>query len=96
MSIDELKARVAEEHDIPKAQAERIIRTICDTIVEEVAEGTTVRLPGFGAFQPSWQAARKYYDFSTKQMVYYGPRKRLKFKPFKAFREAVNEDAKSS
>ena len=96
MKFEDLKARVAEEQNISKAQADRIIRTIYDTIIEEVAEGTAVSIPGFGSFQPKWRAARKYYNMQKNEVEHHGPKKMIRFVPFQAFREAVKDEKKSS
>jgi integration host factor subunit beta len=51
MIRSELVAKIAAENpDITHADAEKIVRTVFDTITEKLASGCRVELRGFGAF----------------------------------------------
>jgi integration host factor subunit beta len=59
MIRSELVAKIAAENPgLTKADAEKIIHAIFDTIAEHLAEGGRVELRGFGAFSARHRDAR--------------------------------------
>ena len=51
MNKQELIEIVAEENEISKAQAARIVDSVFTNIVKAVAQGETFQLIGFGSFK---------------------------------------------
>jgi nucleoid DNA-binding protein len=51
MNTTELVAKLAEAHDVSKAQAKSIVDDILKDIVDAAASGAEVSLPGFGKFK---------------------------------------------
>jgi|GEM_PF-4617094 nucleoid DNA-binding protein len=75
MNKKELIERIAELDSVKsKAEAGRILELITDTIVNEVVDGKSVIISGFG----------KFYNFTRSNGV-----KAAKFKAFAAFKQAV-------
>ena len=87
----EIKDRLAEEQDLSRAQADRILRCFLDIVVEEVADGKMVKIVDFGNFKQVVRKPRMVYNFQENAMKPMGERKRIKFSPFKSFREAIDE-----
>lgn len=54
----DLIAAIADEANIPRAQAERALGAMLDTIRTALVEGRKVTLVGFGSFAPVDRAAR--------------------------------------
>ena len=65
MNKQELIAIVAEENELSKAQAGRIIDSVFDAIVKSVAKGDGFQLIGFGTFKAAKRAAREGRNPST-------------------------------
>ena len=51
MNIAELTNVISKEHDISKALSNRILKTVLNTIREELKHKRLVRLRNFGTFQ---------------------------------------------
>ena len=59
MNRVELARKVAAENALSQAAAERVLRTIVETIVTTVKKGGEVGIVGFGTFKQVKRAARK-------------------------------------
>ena len=58
MNKTELVAAVAEQADISKKDAEKVLKAFVDVVTEEMKKGEKVQLVGFGTFEVSERAAR--------------------------------------
>lgn len=81
--------------DVPgvsKADVGRIVASLQDRIVAAVAEGKSVKLSGFAAFDPKTSAARTMRSPQTGEPIEVPERKGVKIRPLSAFIEAVRKD----
>ena len=74
MNQKELINVLANKHGLPKDFAERILKTILNTIIQEVRKTNFVRLRNFGTFQAkrSHRKIRVKFDDSDNIFRYYG------------------------
>jgi DNA-binding protein HU-beta len=91
MNKQELVEAVASEVGISKSAAEEAISAVLDTILKEVAAGSTVQLVGFGTFGRGERAARTGRNPATGEAMEISAAKTVKFTAGKAFKDAVNE-----
>jgi DNA-binding protein HU-beta len=56
---DELLAAVSEKADLTKAEADRALTAVVDTITARLAAGEKLQIPGLGTFEPRDRAARE-------------------------------------
>ncbi|BAP89072.1 histone family protein DNA-binding protein [Burkholderiales bacterium GJ-E10] len=89
----ELADKIAAEHELSRAQAARIIKTITDSIVTTVKKGGTVGIVGFGTFRQVSRVARKGRNPATGDAVKIPARKLPKFVAGTAFKDAVDPKA---
>ncbi|BAP89234.1 histone family protein DNA-binding protein [Burkholderiales bacterium GJ-E10] len=89
----ELAEKIAQEHDLSRAQAERILKTVTDTIVGVVKKGGTVGIVGFGTFKQTSRGARKGRNPATGEAVKIPARKVPKFLAGAGFKDAVDPKA---
>lgn len=89
MNKQELIAIVAEENDISKAQAGRVVDSVFEAIVKSVAKGDGFQLIGFGTFKSVVRAAREGRNPSTGDMIKIPATTLPKFTPGAAFKAAV-------
>ncbi len=89
MNKQELIAIVAEENEISKAQAARIIDSIFDSIVTSVAKGEGFQLIGFGTFKAVERAARQGRNPATGEEITIDACRMPKFVAGAAFKAAV-------
>ena len=90
MNKTELVAAVAEQADISKKDAEKVLKAFVDVVTEEMKKGEKVQLVGFGTFEVSEKAAREGRNPQTGKTMKIEACKAPKFKAGKALKDAVN------
>ena len=90
MNKTELVAAVAEQADISKKDAEKVLKAFVDVVTEEMKKGEKVQLVGFGTFEESERAAREGRNPQTGKTMKIEACKAPKFKAGKALKDAVN------
>jgi DNA-binding protein HU-beta len=94
MNRKELAEKIATEHDLSQAAAERVLRTVVETIVTTVRKGGEVGIVGFGTFKQVKRAARKGVNLSTGKAMKIPAKKIPKFVPGAPFKAAVSGKGK--
>lgn len=93
MTKAELVDQVAQSTDLTKKNAELIVNTVFDSIVESLRDGEKIELRGFGSFRIRQRGSRVGRNPKTGAKVHV-PSKRIPyFKPGKDLREMLNEDS---
>lgn len=90
MNKTELVAAVAEQADISKKDAEKVLKAFVDVVTEEMKKGEKVQLVGFGTFEVSERAAREGRNPQTGKTMKIEACKAPKFKAGKALKDAIN------
>lgn len=90
MNKTELVAAVAEQADISKKDAEKVLKAFVDVVTEEMKKGEKVQLVGFGTFEVSERAAREGRNPQTGETMTIAASKAPKFKAGKALKDMVN------
>ena len=90
MNKTELVAAVAEQADISKKDAEKVLKAFVDVVTEEMKKGEKVQLVGFGTFEVSERATREGRNPQTGKTMKIEACKAPKFKAGKALKDAVN------
>lgn len=90
MNKTELVAAVAEQADISKKDAEKVLKAFVDVVTEEMKKGEKVQLVGFGTFEVSERAAREGRNPQTGATMTIAASKAPKFKAGKALKDMVN------
>lgn len=89
MNKKQLAGVVGEKMDLSKAETERIIDAILNTIVEKVNSGEKVRLVGFGNFIVRKRKGRIGRNPQTGETITIGETKGPGFVPGINFKKAV-------
>ena len=89
MNKQELIAIVAEENEISKAQAGRVVDSVFEAIVKSVAKGDGFQLVGFGTFKAVTRAAREGRNPATGETIAIPASVMPKFTAGAAFKAAV-------
>lgn len=89
MRKSELVAAIAAKADLPKDQANRVLDSILDQIVQAMGRKDTVTLVGFGTFLQRHRGARAGKNPQTGEPVTIGASNTVSFKPGKALRDAI-------
>jgi integration host factor subunit beta len=90
MTKAELVEEVSEKTGLPKKQAEIVVNTVFESIVETLKTGEKIELRGFGSFRIRQRDSRTGRNPKTGDKVDV-PAKRIPyFKPGKELRELLN------
>lgn len=93
MNKTDLIQRLADQHQLSKAEAGRILDTLLDTIVMAVKKDDPLTIPGFGSFKQHARAARNGVNPSTGDKIKIPAAKLPKFTPGATFKAAVDPKA---
>jgi len=89
MKKDEIAAAVAEAADISKAEADRALNAVVDTITSQVASGEKIQIPGLGTFEARERSAREGRNPQTGETIQIAATTVPGFKAATAFKNAV-------
>jgi len=89
MTKADLVEQVATHADIPRKQADDVVRVILESIIEALHNGEKVELRGFGSFRIRQRGDRIGRNPKTGAKVEVPPKKIPYFKPGKHLRETL-------
>ncbi|HEY2932029.1 MAG TPA: integration host factor subunit beta [Acidobacteriota bacterium] len=90
MTKAELVEEVAKNSQLTKKDAEVIVQTVLDSIIDSLKEGRKVELRGFGSFRLRQRSGRTGRNPKTGEKVKV-PAKRIPyFKPGKELKDLIN------
>jgi DNA-binding protein HU-beta len=93
MNRADLIGKLAEKHELSKADAGRILDTLIETITTAVKKDDPVQLVGFGTFKAANRAARVGKNPATGEALKIPATKVPKFVAGAAFKAAVDPKA---
>ena len=89
MNKADLVARIAEEAEITRHQAEKALTALMDGVQDALSHGDSVTLVGFGTFSVMSRAARKGHNPQTGREIFIPASKTPKFRAGKGLRDAI-------
>ncbi|MFN7940592.1 MAG: integration host factor subunit beta [Thermoanaerobaculia bacterium] len=89
----ELVEEVARATQLTKKQAESIVNTVFETIVDSLKAGRKIELRGFGSFRIRSRGSRLGRNPKTGERVEVPPKKIPYFKPGKELKEQLNRSS---
>ncbi len=89
MTKVELVNAIAEKAELTKADAEKALKAVIDSITEALKDGDKVALVGFGTFSVSERAARTGKNPQTGEKIQINASRVPKFKAGKMLKDAV-------
>ena len=90
MNRMELVAAIAEQTELSKKDAEKVLKAFTDVVTEELKKGGKIQLVGFGTFEVSERAAREGRNPQTGKTMMIAASKAPRFKAGKALKDALN------
>lgn len=91
MNKAELVEKIADEAELSKASAERVLNAAIAAVIKSVTKGEAVQLIGFGTFSQGKRAARLGRNPATGAEIKIPASKTVKFTAGKAFKDSVNK-----
>ena len=90
MNKAELITTVADKTGASKAQVEKVMGALVETIIAEVKAGNDISLTGLGTFSLAERAARKGRNPQTGEPIDIPESRSMKFKAGKPVKDALN------
>jgi DNA-binding protein HU-beta len=89
VSLKHLAATLAEDHEMPKKQAEAILGDLVNLVTKHLKKGDRIRLVGLGVLQVRKRAARMGRNPATGEPIQIKASKKVAFRAAKELKEAV-------
>ncbi|MCZ6557539.1 MAG: HU family DNA-binding protein [SAR324 cluster bacterium] len=89
MTKADLIDKVANDANVSKSEAGRVLNCMIDSMTNALASGDTVTLVGFGTFSVTHRAARKGRNPQTGAEIQIAASKSPRFKAGKALKDKV-------
>jgi integration host factor subunit beta len=90
MTKADLVDEVAKNSELSKKDAETIVQTVLDSVVDSLKNGQKVELRGFGSFRLRERASRQGRNPKTGKAVFVPAKKIPYFKPGKELKDLIN------
>jgi len=85
----EMVAAVSRKAGVTKAEAQRVVDAVLESIKEALARGEKVTMTGFGTFEVRQRAARAGINPQTREPIQIPAQRRPAFRAGKALKDAV-------
>lgn len=89
MNKAELVNNVTESAGITKVEADKVVKSVLDSIAKALANDDSVTLIGFGSFSVSTRAARTGRNPQTGKEIQIAEKKVVKFRPGKKLTDSI-------
>ena len=89
VTLKHLAAALADNHDLPKKQAEAVLGDLVVLATKHLKKGDKIRLSGLGILQVRKRAARMGRNPATGESIKIKASKKIAFRPAKELKEAV-------
>ena len=89
VTLKHLAAELAENHDLPKKQAEAVLGDLVVLTTKHLKKGDKIRLTGLGILQVRKRAARMGRNPATGAAIKIKASKKVAFRPAKELKEAM-------
>jgi DNA-binding protein HU-beta len=89
VSLKHLAATLAEDHELPKKQAEALLGDLVTLVTKHLKNGDRIRLVGLGVLQVRKRAARMGRNPATGEPIEIKASKKVAFRAAKELKEAV-------
>ena len=89
VSLKHLAATLAEDHEMPKKQAEAILGDLVNLVTKHLKKGDRIRMAGLGVLVVRKRAARMGRNPATGETIQIKAKRVVKFRVAKACKDAI-------
>lgn len=89
VSLKQLAAGLAENHEMPKRQVEGMLNELVDTCAGHLKKGVKIRMNGLGIFQVRARPARLGRNPATGEQIQIKASKKIAFRPAKELKDSI-------
>jgi DNA-binding protein HU-beta len=89
ITLKQLALQIGEDHDLLPKQAQALLSSVVDLLVEHLKAGDKLRLKGLGVLEVKNRPARTGRNPATGATVQIAASKKIAFRPAKELKEAI-------
>jgi DNA-binding protein HU-beta len=89
VTLRHIAAQIAEDHEMPKRQADAILSNMIDLVVKHLRKGDRIRIGGLGILQVKKRAARMGRNPATGEAIKIKASKKVAFRAAKELKESI-------
>lgn len=89
VTTKQLAAAIADQHEIPQKQANLLLTSLVDLMVDHLKKGDRLRISGLGILEVKSRAARTGRNPATGEVIQIKASKKIAFRAAKELKEAV-------
>ena len=89
VTLKQLAAKLAEQHDLPKTTANALLSDLVGQIGRHLKKGERVRIPALGILSVRKRAARMGRNPATGEAIKIKASKKVAFRPAKELKESI-------
>ena len=89
VSLKQLAAGLAENHEMPRRQVEGMLNELVDTFAGHLKKGVKIRMNGLGIFQVRARPARLGRNPATGEQIQIKASKKIAFRPAKELKDSI-------
>ena len=89
LTLRHIAAQIAEDHEMPKREADAILSNMIDMVVRHLRKGDRIRIGGLGILQVKKRAARMGRNPATGEAIKIKASKKVAFRAAKELKESI-------
>ena len=89
VTLRHMAAELAQEHDVPKRQADAMLNGMVELVVRHLRRGDRIRIGGLGILQVRKRAARMGRNPATGEAIKIKASKKVAFRAAKDLKDAI-------
>ncbi|MBR4970860.1 MAG: HU family DNA-binding protein [Paludibacteraceae bacterium] len=92
MNTKQINSEIKNRLEADNETIDSLLDSFADIIKEEIMEGNSIALQGFGTFELRKKSERISVNPTTKQRMLVPPKQTLSFKPSTILKEKINQE----
>jgi DNA-binding protein HU-beta len=92
MNTKQINSEIKNRLEADNETIDSLLDSFADIIKEEILEGNSIALQGFGTFELRKKSERISVNPTTKQRMLVPPKQTLSFKPSTILKEKINQE----
>lgn len=92
MTNKEFLERISEKTHLEKDDVKELSSSLVGAVLEEIANGNSVTIQGFGSFEPREKASRRIYNPTSKTYLVVPSKTTLSYKMSAALKTQLNKE----
>lgn len=92
MTNKEFLERISEKTHLEKDDVKELSSSLVGAVLDEIANGNSVTIQGFGSFEPREKASRRIYNPTSKTYLVVPSKTTLSYKMSAALKTQLNKE----